>query len=75
MGGDREANPSVTAEVTRNVAYLARWIASDMYLREIDALRFEATKQIIETVYSLLMFVVVDEQMQLLFVEDSAADC
>jgi len=41
MGGDREGNPGVTAEVTRHVAYLARWIAADLYLREVDALRFE----------------------------------
>lgn len=41
MGGDRDGNPNVTAKVTREVAYLARWIAADLYLREIDTLRFE----------------------------------
>lgn len=41
MGGDRDGNPNVTAKVTHNVACLARWIAADLYLREVDALRFE----------------------------------
>eukprot|EP00245_Coleochaete_scutata_P002535 TRINITY_DN13429_c0_g1_i2.p1 TRINITY_DN13429_c0_g1~~TRINITY_DN13429_c0_g1_i2.p1 ORF type:complete len:1088 (+),score=218.89 TRINITY_DN13429_c0_g1_i2:195-3458(+) len=41
MGGDRDGNPNVTAKVTRDVSYLARWIAADLYLREIDSLRFE----------------------------------
>ena len=41
MGGDRDGNPNVTAKVTREVCYLARWIAADLYLREIDTLRFE----------------------------------
>ncbi|GMH36089.1 hypothetical protein BSKO_03957 [Bryopsis sp. KO-2023] len=41
MGGDRDGNPNVTAEVTRNVSCLARWIAADLYLREVDVLRFE----------------------------------
>ncbi|XP_024542619.1 phosphoenolpyruvate carboxylase 4 [Selaginella moellendorffii] len=41
MGGDRDGNPHVTAKVTRDVCYLARWIAADLYLREVDSLRFE----------------------------------
>ena len=41
MGGDRDGNPNVTADVTRQVVYLARWIAADLYLKEIDILRFE----------------------------------
>ena len=41
MGGDRDGNPNVTAKVTHEVACLARWMASDLYIREIDALRFE----------------------------------
>lgn len=41
MGGDRDGNPNVTSQVTHNVAYLNRWIAADLYLREVDALRFE----------------------------------
>lgn len=28
-------------QVTQDVCYLARWIASDLYLREVDSLRFE----------------------------------
>ncbi|KAJ7296741.1 hypothetical protein O6H91_15G022500 [Diphasiastrum complanatum] len=41
MGGDRDGNPNVTAKVTQDVCYLAKWIAADLYLREIDGLRFE----------------------------------
>tara|TARA_R110000868_G_scaffold59547_19_gene182790 strand:+ start:1508 stop:4147 length:2640 start_codon:yes stop_codon:yes gene_type:complete len=38
MGGDRDGNPNVTAQVTREVLYLARWMAADLYLRDIDTL-------------------------------------
>ena len=41
MGGDRDGNPNVTAKVTADVACLARWMAADLYLREVDMLRFE----------------------------------
>ena len=41
MGGDRDGNPNVTAKTTADVACLARWMAADLYLREIDVLRFE----------------------------------
>lgn len=36
--------PSVCVmQVTHNVACLARWMAADLYLREVDVLRFEVT--------------------------------
>ena len=38
MGGDRDGNPNVTAEVTREVLMLARWMAADLFLRDIDQL-------------------------------------
>jgi len=41
MGGDRDGNPNVTSKITQHVVCLARWMASDMYLREVEALRFE----------------------------------
>lgn len=41
MGGDRDGNPNVTAKVTRDVALLSRWMAIDLYFREVDNLRFE----------------------------------
>ncbi len=41
MGGDRDGNPNVTAKVTRDVAAISSWMAIDLYLREIDLLRFE----------------------------------
>ena len=41
MGGDRDGNPNVTPEVTRQAFCSARWMAADLYFREIDALRAE----------------------------------
>ncbi len=41
MGGDRDGNPNVTAGVTREVLLLSRWMASDLYFRDIDQLRAE----------------------------------
>ncbi len=41
IGGDRDGNPSVTADVTIVACLLARWQAASLYLREIDALRLE----------------------------------
>ncbi len=35
MGGDRDGNPFVTAEVTREVILLARWKAADLFLKDI----------------------------------------
>lgn len=41
MGGDRDGNPFVTAEITRKVLYLARWKAADLFLNDIRALAEE----------------------------------
>jgi phosphoenolpyruvate carboxylase len=41
IGGDRDGNPNVTPEVTRRACLLARWVAADLYLHEIEALRSE----------------------------------
>ncbi len=41
MGGDRDGNPNVTAEVTSEVLLLARWMAADLYARDVDQLRAE----------------------------------
>jgi phosphoenolpyruvate carboxylase len=38
MGGDRDGNPNVTAEVSREVLLLARWVAADLFLRDIEGL-------------------------------------
>jgi phosphoenolpyruvate carboxylase len=38
MGGDRDGNPNVTAEVTREVLLLSRWQAADLYLGDINCL-------------------------------------
>jgi phosphoenolpyruvate carboxylase len=41
IGGDRDGNPHVTSDVTRRTCLLHRWMAADLYLREIEALRDE----------------------------------
>ncbi len=41
MGGDRDGNPFVTAEVTEKACWLARWQGADLYLKEVRALRSE----------------------------------
>lgn len=38
MGGDRDGNPNVTAEVTREGVLLARWMAADLYWRDVASL-------------------------------------
>ncbi|MCH1500705.1 MAG: phosphoenolpyruvate carboxylase, partial [Litoricolaceae bacterium] len=38
MGGDRDGNPNVTHEVTREVLLLARWAAADLYERDLSGL-------------------------------------
>ena len=45
MGGDRDGNPNVTAAVTREVLLLARWMAADLYLRDIEQLAAELSMQ------------------------------
>ncbi|PIE43396.1 MAG: phosphoenolpyruvate carboxylase [Gammaproteobacteria bacterium] len=41
MGGDRDGNPNVTSQVTHQVFLLSRWMAADLYIRDIDRLRAE----------------------------------
>lgn len=41
MGGDRDGNPNVTHKITQEVLWLSRWKAADLYLRDIEALRWE----------------------------------
>ncbi|MBK4988278.1 phosphoenolpyruvate carboxylase [Pseudomonas sp. S36] len=45
MGGDRDGNPNVTAAVSREVLLLARWMAADLFLRDIDALAAQLSMQ------------------------------
>ncbi len=41
MGGDRDGNPNVTPETTARACLLARWMAADLYLGEVELLREE----------------------------------
>ena len=45
MGGDRDGNPNVTHKITQEVLWLSRWKAADLYLRDIEALRWELSLQ------------------------------
>lgn len=45
MGGDRDGNPNVTAAVTREVLMLARWMAADLFLRDVDGLHASLSMQ------------------------------
>ncbi|MED5387254.1 MAG: phosphoenolpyruvate carboxylase [Pseudomonadota bacterium] len=46
MGGDRDGNPNVTAPVTREVLLLARWMAADLYLRDVENLLADLSMEI-----------------------------
>ena len=41
LGGDRDGNPHVTPRVTAQACTAARWIAADLYEREVRQLRLE----------------------------------
>ncbi len=41
MGGDRDGNPFVTAKVTEEVLMLSRWMAADLFLKDVGQLRHE----------------------------------
>src|SRR5690606_17576439 len=41
LGGDRDGNPNVTPDITRRASLLTRWMAADLYAREITRLRSE----------------------------------
>lgn len=45
MGGDRDGNPRVTARVTREVCLLNRWMAVELYERELNQLVSELSLQ------------------------------
>lgn len=41
MGGDRDGNPRVTPKVTRDAVWAARWVAADLFVKDVRALRRE----------------------------------
>lgn len=38
MGGDRDGNPNVTHSVTKEVLLLGRWMAAELYYRDVNSL-------------------------------------
>ncbi len=51
MGGDRDGNPNVTHDVTHQVLLNGRWMAADLYLKDIQSLggdlsMFEASEEL-----------------------------
>ncbi|HEU4584016.1 MAG TPA: phosphoenolpyruvate carboxylase [Polyangiaceae bacterium] len=45
MGGDRDGNPNVTAKRTLECHRLGRWMAADLFYKEVDVLRGELSMQ------------------------------
>ncbi|GAB3050835.1 phosphoenolpyruvate carboxylase [Acinetobacter apis] len=45
MGGDRDGNPNVTHKITQQVLWFSRWQATDLYLRDLESLRWELSIQ------------------------------
>ncbi|MBS0287664.1 MAG: phosphoenolpyruvate carboxylase [Proteobacteria bacterium] len=38
MGADRDGNPNVTAKITEKVCLMSRWVAADLYVRDLAKL-------------------------------------
>lgn len=55
MGGDRDGNPRVTARVTREVCLLNRWMAVELYERELNQLISELSLQCMDEDLSKLV--------------------
>ena len=55
MGGDRDGNPNVTANVSRHVLLTARWMAADLYLRDMDKLIGELSMSLCSEALSQLV--------------------
>lgn len=54
MGGDRDGNPNVTSTLTQEVLSLSRWMAADLYLRDVRELAnelsmWDASEELIES--------------------------
>ncbi|CAL0299730.1 unnamed protein product [Lupinus luteus] len=61
MGGDRDGNPNVTSKVTKDVSLLSRWMAFDLYIREVDSLRFELSMNQCSDMLSRLAHEILEE--------------
>lgn len=46
MGGDRDGNPFVTAQVTREVLLLSRWKAADLFINDLDFISTELSMNV-----------------------------
>ncbi|KAI3732124.1 hypothetical protein L1987_63322 [Smallanthus sonchifolius] len=61
MGGDRDGNPRVTLEVTRDVCLLARMMAANLYFSQIEDLMFELLANGVSDVPEDMTFTTVEQ--------------
>lgn len=61
MGGDRDGNPNVTSQVTNEVLRLARWMAADLYLRDVEELLSQLSMSVCTEELQALCGATIDE--------------
>ncbi|KAJ8426174.1 hypothetical protein Cgig2_021028 [Carnegiea gigantea] len=64
MGGDRDGNPRVTAQVTRDVCLLARMMAANLYFSEIEDLICRCGDAMMNFVPKRTNFVIIQREME-----------
>ncbi|PRQ31451.1 putative phosphoenolpyruvate carboxylase [Rosa chinensis] len=60
---DRDGNSNVTAKVTKDVSLLSRWMTIDLYIQEVDSLKFELSMNRCGDILSKLAQEILDHSM------------